>query len=75
MSSRTTIVWFRKDLRLADNPALHAAAQRGPIVPVFIWAPEEEADWAPGEVSRWWLNESLGALEGQLRTLGSRSPQ
>jgi len=72
MSSRTTIVWFRKDLRLADNPALHAAAQRGPIVPVFIWAPEEEADWAPGEASRWWLNQSLGALEDQLRTLGSR---
>ena len=32
----STIVWFREDLRLADNPALSAAAERGPILPVFI---------------------------------------
>jgi deoxyribodipyrimidine photo-lyase len=38
------IVWLRQDLRLADNPALHAACRRGgPVVPVFVWAPEEEA--------------------------------
>ena len=43
------LVWFRLDLRLADNPALAAAAARsGQIVPVFIWAPEEEGDWPPG---------------------------
>ena len=33
----TTIVWFRRDLRLADNPALCAAAERGPLLPVFVW--------------------------------------
>jgi hypothetical protein len=33
------IVWFRRDLRLADHPALHAAAASGrPVLPVFIWA-------------------------------------
>jgi deoxyribodipyrimidine photolyase len=33
------IVWLRRDLRLADNPALHAAAASGrPVLPVFIWA-------------------------------------
>ncbi|MEQ8804889.1 MAG: deoxyribodipyrimidine photo-lyase, partial [Rhodospirillales bacterium] len=31
------LVWFRRDLRLADNPALaRAAALRRPVVPVFI---------------------------------------
>jgi deoxyribodipyrimidine photolyase len=38
-----SIVWFRLDLRLTDDPALAAAIQRGgAVVPVFIWAPEEE---------------------------------
>ena len=49
------------DLRLADNPALQAAIERGgPVIPVFIHAPEEEAPWPPGGASRWWLHQSLG---------------
>jgi deoxyribodipyrimidine photo-lyase len=68
-----SIVWFRIDLRLADNPALPAAIKRGgAIVPVFIHAPEEEAPWPPGDASRWWLYQSLSALEAQLRAVGSR---
>ncbi|HEY5908962.1 MAG TPA: deoxyribodipyrimidine photo-lyase, partial [Verrucomicrobiae bacterium] len=48
-----TIHWFRLDLRLADNPSLRAAAEQGgPVVPVFIWAPEEEGDWPPGAASK-----------------------
>lgn len=67
------IVWFRLDLRLADNAALQAALQRGsPIVPVFIWAPEEEAPWEPGGASRWWLHQSLKSLDAALRSAGSR---
>jgi len=58
-----TIVWFRRDLRVADNPALAAACERGgPVIPVFIWAPDEEALWGPGAASRWWLHHSLLAL-------------
>ncbi|MFA6242500.1 MAG: deoxyribodipyrimidine photo-lyase, partial [Candidatus Hydrogenedentales bacterium] len=69
----TTIVWFRNDLRLEDNPALHAALERGgPIVPVFIWAPEEEGAWPPGAASRYWLHQSLKALDASLRDRGSR---
>jgi deoxyribodipyrimidine photo-lyase len=68
----TTIVWFRQDLRLADNPALHAAAQRGAVVPVYIWSPDEEAPWAPGGATRVWMHESLGALDASLRAIGSR---
>ncbi|HEY3766318.1 MAG TPA: deoxyribodipyrimidine photo-lyase [Gaiellales bacterium] len=67
-----TLVWLRNDLRLADNPALAAAASRGPVVPVFIWAPEEEGEWPPGSASRWWLDGSLRALDASLREQGSR---
>ncbi len=69
----TSLVWFRLDLRLADQPALEAAIRvGGPIVPVFIYAPEEEAPWEPGAASRWWLHQSLIALDASLRSLGSR---
>lgn len=67
-----SIVWFRNDLRLADNPALVAAARGQPIVPVFIWAPEEEGRWPPGAASRWWLHQSLVCLDAALRERGSR---
>jgi deoxyribodipyrimidine photo-lyase len=40
-------------------------------VPVFIWAPEEEAPWQPGAASRWWLHQSLLALQDELRKPGS----
>ena len=54
-----TIVWFRRDLRLDDNPALHAAAERGRVLPVFI--DEPAAAWAAGAASRYWLHQSLAA--------------
>jgi deoxyribodipyrimidine photo-lyase len=61
------IVWFRLDLRRADNPALAAAVARGgPVIPVFIWAPDEEGAWPPGAASRWWLHHSLAALTKEL---------
>lgn len=66
------LVWFRLDLRLADHPALAAAAARGPVVPVFIWSPDEEGEAAPGAASRWWLHHSLAALDASLRARGSR---
>ncbi len=71
--STPILVWFRLDLRLADNPALAAAAARGRrVLPAFIWAPEEEGDWPPGAASRWWLHQSLLSLDAGLRRLGSR---
>lgn len=66
------LVWFRRDLRLADNPALAAAVASGlPVVPVYIHAPDEEAPWAPGAASDWWLHHSLAALDADLRSRGS----
>ncbi|HMM14516.1 MAG TPA: deoxyribodipyrimidine photo-lyase [Parvibaculum sp.] len=63
----SAIVWFRQDLRLADNPALVAAAQRGEVLPVFILDP----DMAIGGASRWWLHGSLEALGRDLARLGA----
>src|SRR3982750_2921171 len=67
-----TLVWFRNDLRLADNPALAAAAARGAVVPVYVWAPDEEGSWPPGAASRWWLHGSLEALDSALHRHRSR---
>ncbi len=73
MNMKPTLVWLRHDLRLADNPALSAALERGlPVIPVYIWAPDEEGEWPPGAASRFWLHQSLTALEAELRAAGSR---
>jgi deoxyribodipyrimidine photo-lyase len=68
----SVVMWFRLDLRLADNPALEAAAgTRLPVVPVFVW-PEKDHDEIPGAASRWWLHSSLTRLNESLRAKGSR---
>ena len=67
-----TVIWFRQDLRLADNPALSAALTGSDaIIPVYIHSPEEEDPWAPGGASRWWLHHSLLALRAELKKRGS----
>lgn len=63
--------WIRRDLRLADNPALTAAARYGQVVPLFLFAPEEEEEAALGAASRWWLHQSLVALEAALARFGA----
>ncbi|KAM3227062.1 hypothetical protein ACQJBY_059167 [Aegilops geniculata] len=67
-----TVVWFRRDLRVEDNPALAAAARTaGEVVPAYVWAPEEDGPYYPGRVSRWWLSQSLKHLDASLRRLGA----
>lgn len=65
-----TVMWFRRDLRLRDNPALLAAIAEaradgdGRVVPLFVVDP---AFWEPaGEVRRAYLVQALDALGGQL---------
>jgi deoxyribodipyrimidine photo-lyase len=68
-----TLLWFSRDLRLTDNPAVAAAIARGgPIVPVFILDDLDAGEWAPGGSSRWWLHGSLRALDESLRQRGNR---
>ncbi|MGD1877206.1 MAG: cryptochrome/photolyase family protein [Kiloniellaceae bacterium] len=65
-----SLVWFRQDLRLADNPALSAAVERGaPVLPVFIL--DDSGKWAPGGAALWWLQHSLAALGKDLAKLGA----
>ncbi|KRA44232.1 deoxyribodipyrimidine photo-lyase [Pseudoxanthomonas sp. Root630] len=67
------LVWFRHDLRLDDNPALRAALEEGfTPIPLYIRAPREEGEWAPGGASDAWLHRSLAALDADLRRRGSR---
>ncbi|MEO0999571.1 MAG: deoxyribodipyrimidine photo-lyase [Pseudomonadota bacterium] len=66
---RPSLVWFRRDLRLADNPALSAAAAAGTVVPVFVLDPETEA---LGAAPKWRLGEGLRGLAAALEALGLR---
>jgi deoxyribodipyrimidine photo-lyase len=73
VSDAPALVWFRLDLRLSDSEALHRAlAAHRSVIPVFLWAPEEEAPWAPGAASRWWLQRSLLELQAALERRGSK---
>ena len=56
------IVWLRRDLRLADQPAFHAAAEAGPVIPVFVLDDAAAGDHAYGGASLWWLHHSLDSL-------------
>ena len=67
------LVWLRRDLRLQDNPALAQAMADGyaPVL-VYVHAPQEQGDWAPGAASRTWLHLSLSALKNDIERLGGR---
>ena len=67
------ILWLRRDLRLADQPALAAAVESGaPVIPVFILDDETPKHRKMGGASRWWLHHSLKSLDADLRERGSR---
>ena len=67
------LVWFRRDLRLADNPALHAAVATGrPLILVFIDQRSRALGPSPGEAADWWLH---GSLTGLARDIAARGGQ
>uniref|UniRef100_H3CFA9 Si:ch1073-390k14.1 n=1 Tax=Tetraodon nigroviridis TaxID=99883 RepID=H3CFA9_TETNG len=71
------LLWFRRDLRLCDNPALTAALEVGaPVIPIFIWSPEEEegpagVTVATGGACKYWLHQALSCLCASLERNGS----
>jgi len=70
--SAPAVLLFRRDLRLADNPALDAAVYSGrPIYPLYIDAGQSHATRPLGAGSRWWLHHSLAALSAELERRGS----
>jgi deoxyribodipyrimidine photo-lyase len=61
------ILWFRRDLRLADNPALTAAVHSGrEILPLYILDDVQAGEWKTGAAGRWWLHRSLSRLSESL---------
>ncbi len=66
MDKNKIIVWFRQDLRIADNPALHEAAKNGQIIPVYILDQSKDQNFKLGLGSSWWLHESLQSLKDDL---------
>lgn len=76
-AKRPCIVWFQDDLRLSDHPALHFAASRdAPVICVYILDEHSAAlrspQWRPlGGAARWWLAQSVRALQADIATLGS----
>ena len=72
MATGTAIVWFRRDLRLSDHPALAQALQHEAVVCVYIDDPQRDGQWPMGQASRWWLSQSLAHLDRSLRERGNR---
>jgi len=71
-AEQPVIVWFRQDLRLADNPALWTAVESGrPVIPLYILDEESPGLRALGGAARWWLHHALVALSGTLQELGA----
>ena len=67
------LLWFRRDLRLADQAAVMAASHRGaPVIPVYVLDDETPRHRKLGGASRWWLHGSLESLSRDLQGKGSR---
>ncbi|MDE0111491.1 MAG: deoxyribodipyrimidine photo-lyase [Albidovulum sp.] len=61
------VMWFRQDLRIADNPAfMHACKTSNRVLPIYILDDENSGRWKMGAASRWWLHESLRKLNESL---------
>jgi deoxyribodipyrimidine photo-lyase len=72
MTSSPTLVWLRDDLRVADNPALVAAVERGaPVVVVYLLDEQSPGARPLGGASRWWLHHSLTSLGRTLEAMGA----
>ena len=65
------ILWFRRDLRLRDNPALAAACESGREI-FCIYIDEDSKNLrSDGGATRWWLHHSLAALDADLKKKGA----
>lgn len=66
MMNKKTLVWFRQDLRLSDNPALYQAVLNGSVLAIYILDEEKNKDVPMGAASMWWLHHSLTKLASSL---------
>ncbi len=70
-ADRPVFLWYRNDLRLADQAALPAAAAGRLGLPIFALDLAGAGAWAPGGVARWWLHHSLAAPTAGLAAAGT----
>ena len=69
-TSGPVVVWFRDDLRIADNPALLAAlSSQSPVIGLYILDQESAGIRPLGGAAQWWLHHSLAALSSDLAHL------
>jgi deoxyribodipyrimidine photo-lyase len=61
------ICWFRRDLRIHDNPALYNAAKEGLVLPIYILDDRNCDEYTSGSASKVWLHHSLIALNLKLQ--------
>lgn len=66
MPAKKSIMWFRQDLRVRDNPALHAAVLAGQVLPIYILYDENAGKDKIGAASRVWLHHALKDLSASL---------
>ncbi|ACT69770.1 deoxyribodipyrimidine photolyase [Neorickettsia risticii str. Illinois] len=64
--SQIAVVWFRKDFRTDDNPALFEATKIRSIIPVYIIDENNCSIRKPGKAARIWIAESLIDLNKSL---------
>ena len=65
-----SLVWLRQDLRLADQPAIAAAAEEGPFAALYVLDDETPGEWRIGGAQTWWLHHSLAALKRDIEQRG-----
>lgn len=79
MSDQISIMWFRQDLRLKDNPALREACRGGPVILLYIYDNKHPQQHEMGAASKWWLHHSLASLnesvDGKLHILSGDPAQ
>ena len=62
-----SICWFRRDLRIHDNPALYNAVKEGLVLPIYILDDTNSGVYTIGAASKVWLHHSLIALNKKLK--------
>ena len=67
LAKNINVMWFRQDLRLADNPALTNALEDGKTLPIFILDNVNSKEHVNGAASKWWLHHSLIKLNKSLK--------